>query len=416
MPRKPPALSIFLSLSLFLCATDAIPAEPPPLTESVARVFSGGRVGAGVLLPGGEEVLTLLATVHLGTPIEVRLGNGHSSAATIVAKSVDLGLAVLKLENHSSAGALPNLATQTPELGDEVLIIGHGGSRRDNDSSLAVAGLASFSSLWARVAAAPGETTAPAMSHFLLDRSAGSEDLGAPIFNANREIVGMITEVLEDSGGRAVALSALSLSSFVAAERDSRPYRRPHHLQSWGGFGVAAHNRPSHLAGLVTLGLRGVLFDRLRIEPWFEADLGTRSPLSEEDTGGESRPRELWWSLETGVHIGYRVPLFREGGRNYFVPHVGFRLGWNRFQHKVEEVGSLCGKSALNCSHSIERSVDQQRSFRAGIELGADLRHGAMRVGYRLFLDPSNLKAHTMHRLVITFDGVPLPIRLGDSR
>jgi len=394
------------------------PAEEPgrlPLEASVARVFSGGRVGAGALLPGGQEVLCLLSTVRLGEPIAVRLGGTHSTAARIVASSRQLDLAILALENHAEPGAARSLSASLPESGDEVRIVGHGGSTRSDDEDLVVSGLASFSSLWARVASAHGETAGGEAPMFLLDRSAGPEDLGAPVFDGNGEIVGIITELLEDAGGRALALATPAIGAFVAAERSEAKYRRPHHLQSWGGFGIAAHNRPSHLAGLVTLGFRAVLFDRLRIEPWFETVLGTRAPLTEEDTSAQSRPRELWWSLETGLHLGYRVPLFGEGGRNYFVPHVGFRLGWNRFQHRTEEITSLCGKGGMNCSHSLERSIDRELSFRGGFELGADLRHGGIRIGYRLFLDPRNLKAHSMHRLVLTFDGAPLPIRVGDS-
>jgi hypothetical protein len=372
-------------------------------------------VGAGVLLPGGQEVLCLLSTVRLGEPIEVRLGDTHTTAAVIVASSADLDLAVLAIENHAEPSAARRLSASLPEAGDEVRIVGHGGSTRSDDKDLNVSGLASFSSLWARVASAHGETAGGRAPMFLLDRSAGREDLGAPVFDSNGEVVGLVTELLEDGGGRALALATPALRAFVAAERGETKYRRPHHLQSWGGFGVAAHNRPSHIAGLVTLGIRAVLFDRLRIEPWFEVDLGTRAPLTEEDTGTQSRPRELWWSLETGLHVGYRVPLFGEGGRNYFVPHVGFRLGWNRFQHNTEEIASLCGKGGMACSHTLERSIDRQLSFRPGVELGADLRHGGIRIGYRLFLDPTHLKAHSMHRLVLTFDGLPLPIRVGDS-
>ena len=116
------------------------------------------------------------------------------------------------------------------------------------------------------------------------------------------------------------------------------------------------------------------------------------------------------------MNAGYRIPIFSEGSRNYLVPHVGFRLGWNRFEHRVESIDSLCGKALTSCSHTLERELNRESSFRGGVELGFDLRHGGVRLGYRIFLDPQNLEAHTMHRLLVTFDGIPLPIRIGDSR
>ena len=389
--------------------------ETPRPDATVARIFSGGRVGAGLLLPEGGEVLCLLSLVRLGSPIDVRLGSGHSTRGHIVATDGALDLAIVKLETRAPKDEASRLATSPPEVGDPVRIIGHGGSTRNDDRGLAISGLTSFSSLWARVAAVHSEDPPTQSSGFLLDRSTGPEDLGAPVFNAAGEVVGLVTQVLADSGGRALAVAAPRLSAFIGEERLDKPYKRPHHLQGWGGFGVAAHNGPSHLAGLVTLGFRGVFFDRLRLEPWFEVDIGTRGPVSAEDNGGQERPRDLWWSLETGMHVGYRVPIFSEGARNYFVPLVGFRLGWNRFDHKVETVDSLCGKVVIACSHTLIRETDRESSFRGGVELGFDLRHGAIRLGYRVFLDPTNLKAHAMHRVLVTFDGVPLPIRVGDS-
>jgi len=403
-------------------SSDEPPAEQEPEpeasspTNAVARVFSGGRVGAGLLLPEGGEVLCLLSIVRLGSPIDVRLGSGHSTRGHIVATNTELDLAIIKLETHGPTEQAAQFASSPPEVGDPVRVIGHGGSTRSDDRKLAISGLSSFSSLWARVAAVHSDDPPSQSSGFLLDRSTGPEDLGAPVFNETGEVIGLLTQVLANSGGRALAVAAPRLRAFIDEERLAKPYKRPHHLQGWGGFGVAAHNGPSHLAGLVTLGFRGVFFDRLRLEPWFEADVGTRGPVGADDNGGEARPRDLWWSLETGMHVGYRVPIFSEGARNYFVPLVGFRLGWNRFDHQVETIDSLCGKVAISCTHTLIREINRESSFRAGVELGFDLRHGAVRLGYRVFLDPTNLKAHAMHRVLVTFDGVPLPIRVGDSR
>ena len=60
--------------------------------------------------------------------------------------------------------------------------------------------------------------------------------------------------------------------------------------------------------------------------------------------------------------------------------------------------------------------MDQLRSVRVGIDLGADVQHGPVRFGYRFFVDPAAPAAHSMHRLLITLDGLPLDIAIGDSR
>lgn len=398
--------------------------EPPPVSVDgmaslAARVVCAGRVAAGLLVDDGRAVITMLRAVRLGYAAEVRLGGGHVTSGRIVAVDEDEGLALIGLEEPVPGAPGTPFRSGPPLLGDTVAFVGHGGATGLSDADQDLRELLTFSVVWARVAAAPasGAEIAPAgqPGSFLIDRSPGEGDEGSPLFDADGRVAGMLVEAVADSGGRAVVVSPAVLRDLAAERRMEKRWRRPHHLQSWAGFGIAAHNRPGHLAGTLLYGVRAVFLDSIRLETWLEADLGTRAARVG-DPELADRPRDFWWSIETGLTAGYRIPMFVEGGRNYVVPVAGFRAGWNRFEHQVEQLATTCAEGeAADCGFVVQRYVDQERSMRLGIDVGLDVRHGPVRFGYRFFIDPANVQRHAMHRLLVTFDGGLLPIRLGDS-
>jgi hypothetical protein len=234
----------------------------------------------------------------------------------------------------------------------------------------------------------------------------------ASVFDEQGRVLGLVRGSVDRNAQRTAVIPAAVLLRLLAAPRAEHPYRRPHHLQSWGGLGLALHNRPTHLGTFATWGLRVVLWDSLRLEPWIEGLVGTRAPFQCPE--GDYRPHDLWWSLDLGFSAGWRVPVAVEGSRDYVVPNVGLRLGWNRFGHRRDELLAVCDEGAP-CRWVLDRSLDEERDLRVGIDLGLDIRHGAVRLGYRFFLSPSDLGGESMHRLVLTFDGLGLPIHLGDS-
>ena len=395
------------------------PTVPDDLVRATARVVCAGRVGAGLLVDEGRAVITLLEVVQLGYPVQVRLGDGHMSRGRITAVDRAEGLARVELEEPAPAPPATPLRREPPRLDEPVLLVGHGGATGMSDAYEVDRELITFSVVRAHVAGAPVEyedlTPGEQPRRFLVDRSPGEGDRGAPIFDEQGRVIGMLLGEVKDGGGRSRAIAAATLDDLVAEPALTKPWRKRHHLQSWAGLGLVAHNRPSHLAGAILYGLRVVLLDSIRFEPWLEVDLGTRAPRPADDVL-PYRQRDFWWSIETGLSVGYRIPMFVEGRRNYIVPTAGFRIGWNRFQHNVDSLVSTCSEGDTGaCGFELERSIDQERSLRPGIDLGIDVRHGKMRLGYRFFLDPMAVRAHSMHRLVITFDGMVLPIRVGDS-
>ncbi len=387
--------------------------------QLVARVQCAGRVAGGVLVAGGTAVIAPLEAVQLGYPVDVRLGDGHLTTGRITAVDRVEELALVTLDEPAPDAPTTPLSRELPALGEPVTIIGHGGATGLSDLYQVERELLTFSVVHARVASSPVEfdDLAPAEQprRFLVDRPVGEGDAGSPVFDQRGRVVGLLMNEVEDGGGRSIAVGAASLDDLVAEPALAKPWRKRHHLQSWGGIGLAAHNRPSHLAGAILYGIRVALLDSIRFEPWLEVDLGTRAARAAEEDR-PARPRDFWWSIETGLTVGYRIPMFVEGGRNYIIPTAGFRIGWNRFQHKVDQLVSSCsGDDGADCGFVLERHIDQERSLRPGIDLGIDVRHGKVRFGYRFFIDPMAVRAHSMHRLIVTFDGLLLPIRVGDS-
>ena len=384
----------------------------------IARVSASGRVGSGLIVNGGTHVITLLDTVRVGYPAAVQSGGGHSSLARIVTWDRLHEIALLALDEPVKD--LPATAfADHPRVGEELVSFGHGGSIGLSVYDEDLRALTTFTPLPLRVLSqrlpTEDEREARVFPDYLVDRSPGRGDEGAPVMNGAGEIVGLLREAIEDGGGRALIVPAAAMTDLLRAPQD-RKYKRPSHFQTWSGFGVAAHNKPSMVGGLVRLGFRVAILDALRLEPWVEGTLGTRAPFLEQNDDGEttgSRERDLWWSVEAGMDFGYRVPIPVEGSRDYIIPNAGFRLGWNRFQHGRESLEARC--AGADCSWEMVQETDQLREFRAGIDLGVDVQHGKIRFGYRFFLDPSAVAAHSMHRLIVTIDGFPFDIAVGDS-
>lgn len=387
------------------------PAQDAPSPEDSAVLLAvPGRTFSGLLVENGEYVVTLLELARVGFPVRVGLADGSQTRARLVAKEPGMGLALLRLD----APARPEYArvpsTRAVERGERLRIVGHGGTSQVPPWLVELGAMVSFSTLTATVAAAgpdvEGEGPFPG---FLVDRTPGEGDLGAPIFDADDQVVGLLADAVDEGGGRAMAVSGDAILTMLAQERRDEPYPRQSHFQSWGGVGLVVHNQPLHFAGAVLLGARVSIIDQIRLEPWFELDLGTRVAVSEP----EDSPQTFWWSLETGLNLGYRLNIFNPRSRDYLVPNVGFRIGWNRFDHNRESLVADCDGG--DCRWTQTTELIRQESLRPGIDLGLDVRKGPIRIGYRFFIAPAEVEAWSMHRLFVTFDGFPLPIRFGDS-
>ena len=413
LPPPPDPIAAPTALGLFELVEQAAP--------WTVRVVASGRVGGGVLVEDGTHALTLLRTVNIGYPVAVVSGTGHASVARIVAWDRLHGLALLELSDPIQGAGAPVFARDVPTIGDGAVLLGHGGSVGLSVEQSEIRDLTTWSPIAGRVVGVGAEPTDEELADlghpdFMIDRRPGDGDLGAPVLDGQGRVLGLVRRGVEGGGDRTLVTNPRSLADLLVAPRERR-YVRPTHLQSLAGGGVAAHNRPSIVGGFARIGLRVAIIDAIKLEPWFEAAIGTRAPFSEDQPDGTSvaRGRDLWWSLDLGLDLGWRVPIPVEGSRDYVIPTVGVRAGWNRFQQRDEDLVAVCPDGG-GCRWETQRTLDQVRSTRVGIDLGLDVQHGPVRFGYRFFVDPTAPAAHSMHRLFITLDGLPLNIAIGDSR
>jgi hypothetical protein len=389
------------------------------LEAPVVRLYSRGRVGAGLLIGDGTLAVTLLQLVRVGGPVVVLAADGSTTQAGITAFDESSGLALLRLDEPLGSpgpeGSRPTMRSAVP--GEPAAWRGHGGSPGLASYDVGLRALTQFSAVPTRVLAVPPVDLEPDdLDDLLIDREPGTGDRGAPLYGADGALLGIVDQPVEGGAGRTRVISARRVAELLDQPRLEQRYRKRSHLQFWSGVGVAAHNQPSHLAGTATVGFRIAILDHLRIEPWFETLVGFRAAFSEEDDEGvlvADRPTDLWWSLEAGLSFGYRIPVANDTSRDYVTPNIGVRLGWNKFQHRVESLASDCTDGP--CRYVVRRTLDQVKQLRPGIDLGFDVRHGRVRIGYRFFLDPAAIQAHSMHRVFVTFDGLPLPIAIGDT-
>ena len=384
--------------------------DAPDRADSVVLLAVPGRTFAGLLVEEGEYIVTLLELVRVGFPVRVGLADGSQTRARLIAREPEMGLALLRLDEPAAPKYARVPSLRAVERGEVVEIIGHGGASQVPPWLTELGAMVAFSRLTATVAATGPEVEDEGFfPGFLIDRTPGEGDMGAPIFDADGEVVGLLAQPVDDGGGRAFAASGAAILALLSQPRLDAPKPRQSHFQSWGGFGIAVHNSPLRIGGTVLVGARIAIVDQLRVEPWFELDLGVREAVGEP----LPLPEAFWWSLETGVNVGYRLNIFNPRSRDYVVPNAGFRIGWNRFDHYDESIVSDC--DGQDCRWVTSSQLQRQESTRAGIDLGLDVQKGPVRVGYRFFLAPSAVDAWSMHRIFITFDGFPLPIRFGDS-
>ncbi len=383
-------------------------AEP---VDSAVRVLTHGRNGAGVLVDEGRAVITLRELVNVGRVVRVTLADGTERRGRIAATADDLGLALVLLTEPAPASLAAVPSTRMPERGEAVVLAGHGGAAQVPVWKPEVAALVRFSTVHAQVASDPvsmeEEGEFPA---FLVDRLPGAGDLGAPVYDDFGALIGLLAEEVPDGGGRGLVVAGSVLAQLIAEPRRETPYALRSHFQTWSGLGMAVHDRPLHVAGSLVIGARVAILDGLRLEPFFEVDLGLRRPVGDP----EPSPQSFWWSLETGLSVGYRIPIFNPRSRDYFVPVVGFRIGWNRFDHRDDALIADCSGDG-GCRWTQDDTVIREESLRPGVDIGVDLRKGKVRIGYRFFLAPTMVQEHSMHRIFVTFDGFPLNLRFGDA-
>jgi S1-C subfamily serine protease len=174
----------------------ATPADPQGLAEDFHEQFSA--VGTGVVIDEQGTILTNLHVAGAARKLKVIFADGTESDARIIGARPDSDLAIIMpmtLPDELKPATLASSAGLKP--GDEVVAVGFPFGIGPSASAGVVSGLG-------RVMQA--EEGRPALRNLIqFDAAANPGNSGGPLVNADGEVVGIVTAILNPSGLRTFA-------------------------------------------------------------------------------------------------------------------------------------------------------------------------------------------------------------------
>ncbi|WP_152975623.1 S1C family serine protease [Lacinutrix himadriensis] len=198
-----------ISYLLLLCVTTSLPAQDlsalfEQLDASVVtievveykvkdqKITSSGGLGSGVIINKEGLILTASHVVESANEISVKLLNGTSFPADVIASSTAADVALVKLRIVP-----PNLKPATlghsgnSKIGEQILIIG---APRGLEHSLSVGHISRKME--------KNTISNGAMAGFIqTDASINQGNSGGPMFNLKGEVIGIVSFILTNSGG-----------------------------------------------------------------------------------------------------------------------------------------------------------------------------------------------------------------------
>ncbi len=188
--------------------------------QSVVRVQSGGRgVGTGVVWrshAGESEVITNFHVVANTANIRVQLSDDREFDATVMARSPELDLAMLKINIGNLAPALVADSTRL-RVGEMVFAVGNPWGARDVVTQGIVSG---FGKVEVRARGANGINGTAEFVRSDVALAPGNS--GGPLLNAHGEVIGINAMIL--GGDLSVAIPSHVAAEWVAGQPD-RPVR-----------------------------------------------------------------------------------------------------------------------------------------------------------------------------------------------
>ena len=166
-------------------------------------------VGSGVVIDDEGTILTNLHVVRAAKKLRVVFWDGTESDAAIIGGRSDIDLAIIKpntLPDDLQPATLASSAGLRP--GDEVVAVGFPFGIGPSASAGVVSGLL-------RVLEREGEITMRNLIQF--DAAANPGNSGGPLVNADGEVVGIVTAILNPSGLRTFAGIAFAATIEAAA-------------------------------------------------------------------------------------------------------------------------------------------------------------------------------------------------------
>jgi S1-C subfamily serine protease len=173
--------------------------SPAPPAESDAETFHKKytAVGSGVVIDDQGTILTNLHVARAARRLRIEFQDGTESDAVIVGARSELDLAILRprtLPDDLVPATLSSASTLRP--GDEVVAVGYPFGIGPSASAGVVSGLL-------RVLEQEGQ--APMRDLIQFDAAANPGNSGGPLVNADGEVVGIVTAILNPSGIRTFA-------------------------------------------------------------------------------------------------------------------------------------------------------------------------------------------------------------------
>jgi serine protease Do len=198
--------------------------------SSVVIVHSGGvdqpspgagrtddsGVGSGVLISSDGKILTAAHVVQGAQAITIEFGNGQRMKARIVELSAPADLALLRVDRIPDAAAPAKLGdSDIVETGDDIFIVG------------APYGLSNTLTVGRVSARRPDETRGGILStnEFLqTDAVINPGNSGSPVFNRDGEVIGIVSNVVSETGDFQGVGFAATVNSARAILLDRDPF------------------------------------------------------------------------------------------------------------------------------------------------------------------------------------------------
>jgi S1-C subfamily serine protease len=207
--------SLLLSLCLLVAAGASLPVRAESLSEVFQRVYLSvvviettqkdistfgpttpvtiGGVGSGVLISNDGKVMTAAHVVQTAESIRVVFQSGEKIPARVLTSQPPADVALLQLERMPAVARIARIGdSDASRVGDQVFVVGapfgishtltvgHISARRKPDAMLGGLGLAEF---------------------FQTDAAINQGNSGGPMFNADGEVIGIVSHIVTVSGG-----------------------------------------------------------------------------------------------------------------------------------------------------------------------------------------------------------------------
>ena len=360
------------------------------LQSSVAKIESGGGLGAGFVYASPLHIATAFHVVSSGRPLTVTFADGHASGADVVAIDRENDLAIVQLRTPDPSAVPLRAANGIPPVGTPVVAIGHPFGIADRiDERLR--GLLTWS-------VTAGIVSGRTDRLIQTDAAINPGNSGGPLLRCDGRVLGVVSEKLIAAEGISLAVSVQHLERLVGEIGKQEVYTGSFDLGYPAlGFVLVPESGYSWLG--ISFGLGGVWTDRweLRLDAAWLWAAGFDDPSPLRSRGGSAMLAE--------VSLDYRVLLLESPFPLYFTPTLGvsaFKRTLTETNVKIGFDDPACPQSGNTCATHADASTteDTHRMFRPFA--GAGIRLAGATVSYAFHLGVTGDR-ESDHRIFIGF-------------